>query len=110
MPSEFLGFAGEFQILQVAENRSVGLLVAGVAEELVIPNPNRWSLRGGWGENGYQGLDFSSIRPVIQMLQQSLAYMIGIAHISEVANLQRGPKEAADAAGIVAPCHASAML
>ena len=36
--------------------------------------------------------------------------MIGIDHISEIANLQRGPKETADAAGVVPPSHARTVL
>ena len=44
------------------------------------------------------------------MLKQGRVYMIGIDHIAEIANLQRGPKETADAPGVVAPSHARAML
>ena len=110
LPAELLGFAGEFCILRVAENRSVGLLVAGVAEELVIPNPDSRPLRGGGGENGHQGLDFPAVRSVIQMLEQSSMDMIGIAHIATIADFERGPKETADATGIVAPSHACTVF
>jgi hypothetical protein len=44
------------------------------------------------------------------MLKQCGIYMIGIAHIPKVADLQRGPKETADAAGVVAPSHAGSVF
>jgi hypothetical protein len=44
------------------------------------------------------------------MLEQSRIYMIGIARISKVADLQGTPKEPADAAGVIAPSHSSTMF
>jgi hypothetical protein len=55
-------------------------------------------------------LDFSAIRSNLQMLEQSRIYMIGIDHISKVADLQGTPKEPAYAAGVVAPGHSGSVF
>jgi hypothetical protein len=71
---------------------------------------NGGALEISGGENGGEGLNFSAVGSEFEMLEEGVADLVGIGNVAEVADFERGPKESANAAGVVAPGHAGAVL
>jgi hypothetical protein len=110
LPAELLGLAGDGEIFGIAEESAVGLLVGGVAEELVVEDADDGAFGIGGGENGGEGLDFSAVGGEVEVLEEGGVNLVGIGNVAEVADFEGGPEKAADAAGVVAPGHAGAVL
>ena len=110
LPTEGQRLAGEGQVFRVAEDRAVQPLVTGVAEKLMIPDSHHRALACRRGENCQEGLDFPAVCGDLEMLQKGLMNLGRLGNVAQVANFQRRPEKTANAAGIIPPSHAGAVL
>jgi hypothetical protein len=81
----------------------MGFGVTGVGEELMIPDAHGGALGVGGGEDGDEGLDFALVDAEVEVFEEGGVDEVGIGEVSEVADAERGPEEATDAAGVIAP-------
>ena len=94
---------GERDLTGISEDATVCSSVAGIADQLCIPNADTLFFGLGLRENGHCGPDASTIGCIFKMSDTRLEDFFGAVDRACVKKMQTFPKQAADTARIVAP-------
>jgi hypothetical protein len=103
LPATLDEFAGERLVAGIPEDRPVGLLVPGVPDELLVPDPGGGPGRGLGGEHADHRPDLPAVVCHPQMVEAVPGDLGGVGDGPQIAHLQAVPVQPSDAAGVVAP-------
>ena len=102
-PAEVTHGVGEVGVARVPDDRSVRLAVAGIADQLLVPDPRAGSLGRVRGEHGEGRSHPSAVGGLPQVRERFGGHLRGGGDMAAVAHPQAAPVEPADAAAAVAP-------
>jgi hypothetical protein len=102
-PAEVANRAGEVGVARVPDDHPVRLAVAGVPDQLLVPDPRAGPLRRGRGEHGERRSDPSAVGCLPQVREGLGRDLVGAGDVAAVPHPQAAPVEPADAAAAVAP-------
>ena len=92
-PAERADPLGEGHVHGVAQHRAVCVAVSGVADQLVVPDPNARMPFPPLGENRLRWNDATTVGGYAQVLDTGLENLVGIIQRAGVDDLQRAPMQ-----------------
>lgn len=102
-PAEVAHGAGEVGVARIPDDRPVRLAVAGITDQLLVPDPRAGPLGRVRGEHGEGRSHPSAVGGHPQVRERFACQLRGGGDMAAVAHLQAAPVEPADAATAVAP-------